>query len=75
MENAIEQFIIFCLESYKMKKEINGAQAYHDFERYDVFSYLKEGYEVLHTQSQDYLIADTEDYINHKQASKKNRGR
>ncbi len=67
MDDAIEQFIIFCLESYKTKNRLTGVQAYNDFERYGVFSYLKQGFEVLHTQGQDYIVADIEDYIKHKQ--------
>jgi hypothetical protein len=64
-EEAIQQFIIFCLESYKIDKHITGAEALHDFEQYDVFSYLTDGYEVLHTQGQAYIVADIKDFIEH----------
>lgn len=70
MENMLQQFIIFCLESYKTSKGINGAQAWKDFEQYDVITYLTEGFEVLHTQGQEYIIADINDYIHHKQQAK-----
>lgn len=70
MEDAIQQFIIFCLESYKTSHGISGAQAWKDFEQYDIVSYLAEGFEVLHTQGQDYIIADINDYICHKQQIK-----
>lgn len=38
------------------------------FEQYEVFSYLIEGFEVLHTQSREYMVADIEEYMNHKKA-------
>jgi hypothetical protein len=66
-EEAIQHFIIFCLESYKIHESINGAEALHRFEQYDLFGYLTEGYEVLHTQGQAYILADIEDYIKHHQ--------
>jgi hypothetical protein len=69
-EVGIQQFIIFCLESYKEDRKISGAEALHDFERYDVINYLTDGFEVLHTQGQDYIIADIKDYIYHKQRNK-----
>jgi hypothetical protein len=66
-EEAIQQFIIFCLESYKVDKHLTGAEALRDFEQYDIFSYLAEGYDVLHTQGQAYLVADIKDFIRHRQ--------
>lgn len=63
----VEKFIIFCLESYKAEMNIGGEQALHDFEVYDVFSYLDQGFEVLHTQGKQYLVADIKEYIVNKQ--------
>ncbi|MDR1004530.1 MAG: DUF3791 domain-containing protein [Prevotellaceae bacterium] len=65
-EHTIQQFVIFCLESYKADRTISGAKALSDFEECDVFSYLSEGYEVLHTQGQAYIVADIKDYIQHR---------
>jgi hypothetical protein len=61
--SEINQFIIFCLESYKSALNLNGAQALKDFEDYDVFSYLTTGFEVLHTQGREWIVADIQDYI------------
>jgi hypothetical protein len=60
---AIEKFTIFCLESYKTARNINGSQALKDFEEYDVFAYLVQGYDVLHTQGKQFITADIEQYI------------
>jgi hypothetical protein len=58
-----QQFIVFCLEIYKAATGLTGKEALDDFEKYDVFSYLTEGFEVLHTQGQAYLVADIQNYI------------
>ncbi len=59
----IRHFIIFCLESYKTDMGITGSEALRDFEHYDLFHYLTEGFEVLHTQSREYIVNDIKDYI------------
>jgi hypothetical protein len=62
----VHKFIVFCLESYKKARNITGKQALKDFEDYDVFSYLSEGFDVLHTQGQNFIAADIMDYIAHR---------
>jgi hypothetical protein len=63
---AIEKFIIFCLESYKTARQIDGNQALKDFEAYDVFTYLTQGYDVLHTQGKAFIVADIEEFIDNR---------
>ena len=42
-------------------------QALSLFRQTGVFQYLTEGYEVLHTQGRNYIVADIDDFIkNHK---------
>lgn len=59
----IEKFIIFCLECYKCDSGMEGAEALKVFEDYEVFTYLTDGFEVLHTQGRDYIVADIKEYI------------
>lgn len=63
MDKKINDFIIFCLEYYKQKNNLTGKEAYDIFERYGVFDYLHEGYDVLHTQGKDWLINDIEEFL------------
>jgi hypothetical protein len=64
--NNIEQFQIHCLESYKDMKKITGKKALTDFLTYGVFDYLNAGFEVLHTQSLDYVINGIQDFIDRR---------
>jgi len=61
--NKIEKYQLFCLEMYKIKRNLTGKVALKEFERYDVFSFISAGYEVLHTQSLDYAISQIIEYI------------
>ena len=63
-ESKIYKFIIFCIEHYRKFKQITAMQAFLSFRHTGVFQYLTEGYEVLHTQGKDYIVADIDDFIN-----------
>lgn len=64
--NKTQQFIVFCIEQYKKSTGITGMQAYIDFKKYGVFSFLESGYEVLHTQGHRYIIQEITVYIQHQ---------
>ena len=69
MENdsKIYKFIIFCVENYRYFKQITAMQALSLFRQTGAFQYLTEGYDVLHTQGRDYIVADVDDFIkNHR---------
>jgi hypothetical protein len=61
--NKIEEFQLFCLENYKTEKNISGKQALDEFKRFGVFEFLESGYEVLHTQSLNYINSEIEQFI------------
>ena len=63
MDKKINDFIIFCMELYKYKEKLTGKQAYELFEKYGVFDYLQEGYDVLHTQGSDWLMNDIDEFL------------
>ena len=43
------KFAVFCLESYKTYRKLTGKQAAELFEKYGVFDYINDLYDVLHT--------------------------
>ncbi len=59
----IQHFQLFCLESYRTATGIPAKVAFHLFKNKSVFDYLETGYDLLHTQGKNYLIADIKDYI------------
>ena len=60
----ITYFISFCIEQYMNAKGINEDEAMATFTEYGVFNYLKDYFEVLHTQSRQWIVADIEEFIN-----------
>lgn len=57
-------FTVFCLENYKIHRNLNGQEVSSLFERYGVFDYLREFYDVLHTTGNHYINNDIDIYLN-----------
>ena len=59
----IAYFISFCIEQYKTAKGISGSKAMTLLSKYGVLEYLAEHWEILHTQSRQWIIEDIDDFI------------
>lgn len=63
IEYKINEFVIFCIEVFKETKGLTGKEAYSIFEKYGVLEYLREGYDVLHTQGDTWLMKDIDEFL------------
>lgn len=63
------EFTIFCLESYKDYKKLTGKEVLRLFDRYGVFDYLREFYDILHTTGYQYINRDIDIYLKARNAS------
>ena len=59
----IAYFISFCIEQYKNDKGISGGEAMTILSKYGVLEYLAEHWEILHTQSRQWIIEDIDEFI------------
>ena len=59
----IAYFLSFCIEQYKNAKGMNGAEALETFAKYGVLDYLNNHFEILHTQSRQWILEDIDEYI------------
>ncbi|MBE6275406.1 MAG: DUF3791 domain-containing protein [Bacteroides sp.] len=59
----VAYFISFCIEQYKNIKGIDGAEVVETFAKYGVMDYLSNHFEILHTQSKQWILEDIEEYI------------
>lgn len=62
----IAYFISFCIEQYMNDKKLNEDEVISIFSENGVLDYLKDYFDVLHTQSKQWLVADIEDFINNR---------
>lgn len=59
----IAYFLAFCMEQYKHVKGLSGQEVLALFDHYGVLEYLSEYYDVLHSQSRQWIIEDIEEFI------------
>lgn len=60
----IAYFVSFCIEQYKNAKKMSGNEAMKLLDSYGVLNYLAENFEVLHTQSHQWILEDIDEFIN-----------
>lgn len=56
-------FVVFCLESYKNYRNLDGKTVVKLFSDYGVFDYICEFYDVLHTTGDHYINNDIDSYL------------
>lgn len=61
--NTIQSFQLFCLESYRSAKDISGPKALNEFKKAGVFAFLSAAYDLLHTQSQHFIVSEINQYL------------
>lgn len=61
-------FVSFCLEQYKHIKNKRGKEVMELFDKYGISSYLFDNYDVLHTQSHQWLTEEIDRIIKEKEA-------
>ena len=60
----VTYFLSFCIEQYMNAKGLDEIEVIDTFTQYGVLDYLNEHFEVLHTQSRQWLIAEIDEFIN-----------
>ena len=58
-------FKIFCLENYKAAHNLSGNAALEIFQKYQLFDYINDFYDILHSYGRLYLINNFDEYIAH----------
>ena len=63
------KFLVYCIEVYKLSKNMTGKQVMELFKRYNVMDYILSCYEALHTTGASYIIEDIDIFLEARQAS------
>ena len=56
-------FLAFCVEIYKVEKNMSGREAYNYLKRTGAANYILECWDALHTTGHLYIIDCIDDYI------------
>ena len=63
-EDTIPLFLSFCIEQYKEAKSISGKESMEILSDCGALDYLAANYEVIHTQSPQWICEEIEEYVN-----------
>ena len=61
------EFVAFCIEQYKMATKQTGCEVEQMFSQRGVIKFLIDHYEVLHTQSAQFIQEEIGEYLNNHQ--------
>ena len=61
------EFVAFCIEQYKMATKQTGCEVEQMFSQQGVIKFLIDHYEVLHTQGEQAILSEIDDYLKHHQ--------
>jgi len=56
-------FLVYCMEIVKRAKSLSGKQIYTLFEKYRLFDFVTDFYELLHVHGESYILEDIDAYI------------
>jgi len=65
--DKVLHFKIFCLENYKAAHSLTGKAAYDIFQKHQVFNYISEYFDILHSFGSLYLINDIDEFISNRE--------
>lgn len=65
-EEQLIEFIAFCIENFKVKHQMKGNEVANLFKESNTLIFLKDGYEMLHTQGKEYIIEEIEIYLKNR---------
>lgn len=69
-DESVTMFITFAIEQYKNYKDISGEKAAEILTNADVLKHLEEYFDVLHTQSAQWLVAEIDELVINNNAAK-----
>jgi len=61
------EFIIYCIETYKSRKKLDGKAAYQKLKETGAIEYIDKNYDALHTFGDEHIIWNIDEFLkNHK---------
>ncbi|MDR0834674.1 MAG: DUF3791 domain-containing protein [Candidatus Symbiothrix sp.] len=52
-----EKYTLFLLEQYRAKQNITASETFDFFVEHNLFDYIDETYEAIHTEDTDYVVS------------------
>ena len=62
------EFVVFCIENFADKYNLDAKKVYSAFEGNDniIENYIVKNFDVLHTQGKEYIVSDLKEIVDKK---------
>jgi len=60
------EFVIYCIETYKGRKNLDGKTVYQKLKETGAVDYIDKNYEALHTFGDEHIVWNIDEYIKNK---------
>ena len=65
-EEKVIEFTSFCIENFKVKHSMAGRDVAILFKQSGALEFVKDGYEMLHTQGREYILEEIEIFLKNR---------
>lgn len=65
-DEKIIEFVSFCIENFKIKYKMKGKAVANLFSESGVIDFLMESYDLLHTQSKEYILCEVQLFLENR---------
>ena len=62
------KFLIYCIERYRQIKGLTGAEVIGLFNQYGIMEFVRQFFELLHINGDEYIVKEIDDYIAEQKA-------
>jgi hypothetical protein len=63
------EFVLFCVEMYAQRGLISGSAVMKLFDEMGVIDFLRNSYDVLHTQGREYILSEIDFFLGSRRGS------
>jgi len=60
------EFVVYCIETYKGRKNIDGKTAYRRLKESGAIEYIDKNYDALHTFGDEHIVWNIDEYLKNK---------
>ncbi|MBP5672791.1 MAG: DUF3791 domain-containing protein [Victivallales bacterium] len=62
------KFLIYCIERYRNIKGLSGAEVVKLFNEYGIMDFIRQFFDLLHINGDEYIVQEIDDYIAEQKA-------
>lgn len=62
------KFLIYCIERYRNIKGLSGAEVVKLFNEYGIMDFIRQFFDLLHVNGDEYIVQEIDDYIAEQKA-------